>query len=125
MEDSLRMQIAKLQAVEDIRKLKARYAAVCDNGYPPEDMAPLFVSDAVLDARNAFATTKPQDRKHIVEGTVSGPLGSSGKTSFLLSGHDQVEDQQAFVFAAGLTGPMQDVAPQPLFVQPGPEGGTS
>jgi carboxypeptidase family protein/TonB-dependent receptor-like protein len=75
--------------------------------------ANLFFRDAALDAQNAFAFTKPDDRKHIVEGTLGGPLGTSGKTSFMLSGHDQVEDQQAFVFAAGLEGVIQQVAPQP------------
>jgi len=75
--------------------------------------ANLLFRDAALDAQNAFAFTKPDDRKHIVEGTVGGPLSSNGKTSFMLSGHDQVEDQQAFVYAAGLDGVIQQVAPQP------------
>src|SRR5262245_5322922 len=72
-----------------------------------------FFRDAALDARNAFAFTKPDDRKHIVEGMFGGPLGSSAKTSFMLSGHDQVEDQQAFVYAAGLDGVIQQASPQP------------
>ena len=75
--------------------------------------ANLFFRDAALDARNPFATTKPEDRKHIVEGVFSGPIGASGKTSFLFSGHDQVEDQQAFVHAVGPSGPIQDTASQP------------
>jgi hypothetical protein len=75
--------------------------------------ANLFFRDAALDARNAFATTQPQDRKHIVEGVYGGPLGASAKTSFMFSGHDQVEDQEAFVYAAGPSGPIQDTAPQP------------
>ena len=41
--------------------------------------ANVFFRDAALDAQNAFAFTKPDDRKHIVEGTLGGPLGSSGK----------------------------------------------
>jgi outer membrane receptor protein involved in Fe transport len=69
--------------------------------------------DAAFDAKNMFATTKPPERKHIVEGVYGGPVGHGGKTSYLLSGHDQVDDPQAFVFAAGLTGTMQDAAPQP------------
>ena len=75
--------------------------------------ANLFFRDAALDAQNAFATTKPQERKHIVEGIFGGPVGSGGKTSFLFSGHDQLEDQEAFVYAAGPSGPIQDSAPQP------------
>jgi len=74
--------------------------------------ANVFFRDAALDAQNAFAFTKPDDRKHIVEGTLGGPVGSGGKTSFMLSGHDQVEDQQAFVYAVGLDGIIQQVAPQ-------------
>ena len=75
--------------------------------------ANLIGRNAAFDARNAFASTSPDDRKHIVEGVYGGPIGHSGKASFLLSGHDQVEDQQAFVFAAGPSGPIQDVAAQP------------
>ena len=45
----LRTRSRKLQAAEDIRHLKARYARVCDTGYKPEGMAPLFTKDAVWD----------------------------------------------------------------------------
>ncbi len=69
--------------------------------------------DAHLDARNAFAVTKPQERKHILEGMVSGPLGPDGKTSFVISANDQRDDQQAIVFAAGPSGPIRDVVAQP------------
>ncbi len=75
--------------------------------------ANLLWRDAALDARNAFATTKPADRKHVVEGVFGGPLGRGHKASFMLSGHDQAEDQQAFVFAVGPSGPIEQVAPQP------------
>ncbi|HZR23547.1 MAG TPA: carboxypeptidase regulatory-like domain-containing protein [Vicinamibacterales bacterium] len=75
--------------------------------------ANVFFRDAMFDAANAFATTKPADRKHIVEGVLGGPVGGGTKTSFLLSGHDQVEDQQAFVYAVGLNGVIQDQASQP------------
>jgi hypothetical protein len=42
-------RLAKLQAAEDIRHLKARYADVCDTGYDPERMRPFFTDDAVWD----------------------------------------------------------------------------
>jgi Carboxypeptidase regulatory-like domain/TonB dependent receptor len=73
--------------------------------------ANVILRDAALDARNAFASTKPPERKHIVEGVFGGPVGKSGKTSFLLSGNDERDDQQAVVFALGLTGVIQDIAP--------------
>jgi hypothetical protein len=69
--------------------------------------------DARFDARNAFATEKPAEQKHIVEGSFSGPIGSSGKTSFIVSGNDALDDQQAIVYAAGPDGPIQDNVPRP------------
>jgi outer membrane receptor protein involved in Fe transport len=56
---------------------------------------------------------KPPEQKHIVEGTVGGPVGAGGKTSFLVSGHDQQDDQQAIIFALGPSGAIHDTAPQP------------
>ena len=47
--DDLARTVAKLQAAEDIRHLKARYARVCDTGYTPSEMIPLFTKDAVWD----------------------------------------------------------------------------
>jgi SnoaL-like domain len=52
--EELLKRLAKLEAVEDIRRLKARYAAVCDSGYLPERMAPLFTDDAVWDGGERF-----------------------------------------------------------------------
>jgi len=69
--------------------------------------------DAALNARNAFAATRPPERRHIIEGMLGGPFGRDGRTSFLLSGHDEMEDQQAVVFAIGPSGEVHDVAPQP------------
>ena len=72
------------------------------------------VRDAHLDARNAFAVTKPDEQKRIFEGVFSGPIGSSGKTAFLLSGQHQMDDQQAIVYAVGTAGTIRDVVPQPV-----------
>ena len=69
--------------------------------------------DARLNARNAFASTTPPEQRRIVEGSLGGPFGHDGKSSFLLSGSDQQEDQQALVFAIGPAGPIQDAVPQP------------
>lgn len=44
---------------------------------------------------------------------MGGPVGHSGKTSFLLSANDQTEDQQAIIFALGPAGIIQDTLPQP------------
>ena len=47
-------RIARLEAVERIRDLKARYADVCDTGYDPDRMDPLFTRDAVWDGGDRF-----------------------------------------------------------------------
>lgn len=54
MEDGLRRRIARLEAIEEIRGLKARYAEVCDTGYEPDRMRPLFTADAVWDGGERF-----------------------------------------------------------------------
>ena len=63
--------------------------------------------DAVFDAKNAFATVRPPEQRQYYEGSLSGPLGHSKKTSFLLSLEDDHNDQQAFVLAQGLNGTIQ------------------
>lgn len=72
----------------------------------------LIGRDAVLDARNAFATVRPPERKHIVEGMLSGPLGDGKTMSFVISGQDQKDDQQALVYAVGPAGTIEDAVPQ-------------
>ena len=54
MTNELEHRIAKLQAAEEIRHLKARYADVCDTGYDPERMVPFFTRDAVWDGGERF-----------------------------------------------------------------------
>src|SRR5207245_3505630 len=58
------------------------------------------------------ASTKPPEQRHILEGFFGGPLGRSGKTSFMLSAHDRTENQQAVVYALGLDGIIHDTLPQ-------------
>ena len=54
MTESPEARIARLEAVEEIRVLKARYADVCDTGYDPDRMAPFFTDDAVWDGGERF-----------------------------------------------------------------------
>src|SRR4029077_6251693 len=71
-----------------------------------------IVRDAHVNARNPFATTKPPEQRRMFDGFLGGPLGNSGKTSFMLSANDAVLDQQAFVHAVGPLGVIQDSLPQ-------------
>ncbi len=47
--NDIEIQLGKLQAAEDIRHLKARYAKICDTGYSPDAVGPLFTEDAVFE----------------------------------------------------------------------------
>ena len=74
--------------------------------------ANLIFRDAHLNSRNAFAETKPPEQRRIFEGFFGGPLGNGGKTSFMLSANDERNDQQAFIYALGPSGIVQDTLPQ-------------
>lgn len=54
MNEAAETRIARLEAIEEIRVLKARYADVCDTGYDPERMRPLFTADAFWDGGERF-----------------------------------------------------------------------
>jgi hypothetical protein len=43
---TLDLRVARLEAAEAIRNLKARYCELCDAGYRAEELAELFVEDA-------------------------------------------------------------------------------
>jgi Carboxypeptidase regulatory-like domain/TonB dependent receptor-like, beta-barrel len=69
--------------------------------------------DSYLNARDPFALTRAPEQRRIWEGALSGPVGHSKNTSFLLSGARQEDDLQAVIFARGLEGPIQTTAASP------------
>ena len=71
-----------------------------------------LMRDSVFNAQNALADTKPPEQRRITEGFFGGPLGASGKTSFMLSANDERYDNQAFIYALGPAGILQDTLPQ-------------
>ena len=71
----------------------------------------MIFRNASFNARNAFAATKPPEQRGIYEGFFGGPLGTSGKMSFMLSANDEILDQQSFIYAAGPDGIIQDSLP--------------
>lgn len=46
---ALEARIRRLEDLEEIRTLKARYAAYCDDDYDADGLAPLFTEDAIWD----------------------------------------------------------------------------
>lgn len=49
MTHELEQTVQRLADIEDIKQLKARYAAACDDDYNPGTLAPLFAEDAIWD----------------------------------------------------------------------------
>jgi len=45
--EDLAQPIQTLESIEAIKKLKARYCALCDNQYDADGLATLFTEDAV------------------------------------------------------------------------------
>ncbi len=69
--------------------------------------------DSVFDARNPFALVKPPEQRRYYEGSLTGPLGRSKKTTFLLSLDQDEDNQQAIVVAEGVNGPINENVPNP------------
>jgi hypothetical protein len=69
--------------------------------------------DSYLNARDPFALTRPPEQRRIFEGSLTGPLGHSKKTSFVISANREEEDAQATVYAAGLDGAIDGTVPTP------------
>jgi hypothetical protein len=69
--------------------------------------------DHHLNARDPFALIRPAEQRRIFEGNISGPLGKSKKTSFLISADHEEEDSQATVFALGVSGEIRQTVPTP------------
>jgi hypothetical protein len=76
--------------------------------------------DSVFDASNAFAVVKPPERRQYYEGSVTGPIGHSKRTSFLLSLDEDLNNQQAIVAPSAIAeaeslgfGPIAQTVPNP------------
>ena len=76
--------------------------------------------DSAFDASNAFALVKPPERRQYYEGSVTGPIGHSKRTSFLLSLDEDLNDQQAIIDPSAIAaaeslgfGPMAQIVANP------------
>jgi hypothetical protein len=65
MSQTLEASIARLVAIEDIKQLKARYGAFCDDNYNPDGIASCFAEDGVWDgSRSGFGRHVGRDAIH-------------------------------------------------------------
>jgi hypothetical protein len=82
---------------------RARLEIVTKSGSPAYHGSLNFLfRDSVFDATNAFAAVKPPERRQYYEGSVTGPLGHSKRTSFLLALDEDLNDQQAVIDSTAL-----------------------
>lgn len=94
---------------------RARLEIITKGGTPDfHGTLNVMFRDAVFDATNKFAVTKPAERRQFYEGEISGPLGPGKKTTFLLSLDQDMDDQEAIVNASGVSGPINQNVAAPM-----------
>lgn len=77
---------------------RARLEIITKSGTPDYHGSLNFMfRDSVFDASNAFALVKPPESRQYYEGSVTGPVGHSKRTSFLLSLDEDILDQQDII----------------------------
>ena len=93
---------------------KARIEVVTDRGSRRlvHGNASMFVRNAALDARNAFAVTTPALDRRLWESTLGGPLPGKG-FSFYLTGNRLINNNSAIVNALLVGGPLVKNVPTP------------
>jgi hypothetical protein len=64
--DDLEARVQRLEDIEAIRRLKARYCAYCDAGYDADGIAGLFTEDGVWDGGRTFGRAEGREaiRRH-------------------------------------------------------------
>jgi SnoaL-like domain len=66
-------RLARLEDVEAIKNLKARYAYYCDHGYDADGMAGLFVEDSLWTS-NSFGTYRGRAAIHEFQSKISSQI---------------------------------------------------
>jgi hypothetical protein len=93
---------------------RARIEITTAGGRPQIHGAANFLyRDSLFDARNPFALVKSGEQRTYYEGSLTGPLSRSKKTTFLLALDTDSDNQQAVVVAAGPSGPLNANIPNP------------
>ena len=94
---------------------RARLEIVTKDGTPEIHGTVNFLfRDSVFDAQNAYASTKPSEQRRFWEGSLTGPLGHSKKTTFLTSLNYDQQDVDAIVLANTPSGTVSENVPQPM-----------
>jgi len=82
---------------------RARLEIITKSGSPTYHGSLNFMyRDSVFDASNAFAVVKPPESRQYYEGSMTGPIGHSKRTSFLLSLDEDILDQQDIINSSAI-----------------------
>lgn len=57
---TLQERLERIEAIEDIRRLKHRYCSFCDRGYDPEGIASLFTEDGTWEDGRSFLSGRAE-----------------------------------------------------------------
>jgi hypothetical protein len=83
---------------------RARLEIVTKGGTPTYHGSLNFMfRDSVFDAANDFALVKPPERRQYYEGSITGPIGHSKHTSFLLALDEDLQDLQDVIDSNAIT----------------------
>jgi hypothetical protein len=93
---------------------RARIEITTKGGTPQfHGSANFLYRDSLFDARNPFAVVKPGEQRTYYEGSLTGPLSHSKKSTFLLALDKDSDNQQAIVVAAAQDGAVNANVPNP------------
>jgi len=70
--------------------------------------ANFILRDAIFNAKNYFSPVRPPEARRIYEGNLTGPIGRSKHTSFIVSASHREQDTAAVVNAIGPAGPINE-----------------
>lgn len=87
---TIEQRLERLEASNDVRALKMKYAALCDAGYPAKELGALFVEDCVWDGGEIFG--KYEGRQAIEDFFTSTPARVPWAMHYTVSGDISVGD---------------------------------
>ena len=94
---------------------RARIEITTAGGTPQlHGTANFIYRNSIFNAQRAFSDSKPDENRTYYEGSLTGPLSHSGKTTFLLALDDDNDNQQSVIVAALPGGAVNETVPYPV-----------
>lgn len=94
---------------------RARIEITTEGGTPQLHGTVNFMyRNSIFDAQRAYADSKPGEQRQYYEGSLTGPLSRSKKTTFLLALNEDQDNQNSVVVATLPSGPVNETVPYPV-----------